>query len=580
MLKYLKRYWVYALIAPLFMIGEVVMDLLQPQFMSKIIDEGVLGLSNQNVGDLNLVIVLGLQMIGLVIIGGICGILSGVFANICSQNFGNDLRKDSFKRMMFLSFEQTDQFSPGSLVTRVTNDITQVQNLVAQIIRGFVRTFMMFGGGIICMMHLDLSFGQIIFCALPVVIAFSIFFIVKADPIFSILQNKLDRLNNVIQENVSGLRVVKAYVKEDYEKERFSKANGELVDTQLRILKLFSYMPPLMNIVLNLSVVAIIYVGAIHVESGTMSPGNVMAAITYVSQIFMSIMMMVNIFQTLSRGNASAKRIKEILYSEPTVVDGKQDSMSNIQGKIEFKDVSFSYPNSKNEQVLKHINLTIEPGETLAILGATGSGKSSLVNLIPRFYDATEGSVFIDGINVKEYTLKALRDKVAIVLQKSELFSTTIKENITWGKEHATEEEIKQAAGIAQASEFIETKERGYETLVAEKGMSLSGGQKQRLSISRAIIKNAKILILDDSTSALDLQTEAQFYAAFDQAYKDTTKIIIAQRIASVKRADRIAVIDKGEIVACDTHERLLETSSIYQDIYESQLKSGGDLDE
>lgn len=580
MLKYLKKYWIYALLAPLFMVGEVLMDLIQPQLMSIIIDEGVLGLSNNNVGDLNLVIVTGLKMIGLVLVGGACGVLSGVFANLCSQNFGNDIRKDCFKKMMSLSFEQTDQFSTGSLVTRVTNDITQVQNLVAQCIRGFVRTVMLFGGGIFCMLSLDLSFGQVILCTLPVVIISIIFFIAKANPIFKVLQKKLDRVNSVMQENVSGSRIVKAYVREDYEKNRFGEANNELVGTQLRVLKLFSYMTPLMNIVLNISVVAIISVGSIRVQDGAVSPGNVMAAITYVSQIFHSIMMMVNIFQTISRGNASINRLNEVLDSTPTITDGNFESQTKVKGKIEFQDVSFAYPNSKGETILKHINLTIHPGETLAILGATGSGKSSLVNLIPRFYDATEGKVLIDDVDVKDYQLRALRDKVAIVLQKSELFSTTIKENIAWGRGDATDQEIEKAAHIAQASEFIESKEDGYETMVAEKGMSLSGGQKQRIAISRALLKKAEILILDDSTSALDLRTEAKLYEAFGKDYQDMTKIIIAQRIASVKDADRIVVIDEGEIVDCDTHENLLGRSEIYQDIYNSQLKSGGGINE
>lgn len=580
MLKYVKKYWFYALLAPLFMIGEVVMDLVQPQLMSIIIDEGVLGLSNQGVGNLSLVIGTGVKMIGLVLLGGIFGILSGVFANLCSQNFGNDIRKDCFKRIMSLSFEQTDKFSTGSLVTRVTNDITQVQNLVSQCIRGFVRTIMLFGGGIICMLRLDLSFGQVILCALPVVIISVIFFIAKANPIFRVLQKKLDSMNSVMQENVSGSRVVKAYVREDYEKQRFGKANNELVGTQLSVLKLFSYMTPLMNIVLNISVVAIISVGSIRVQEGAVSPGSIMAAITYVSQIFHSIMMMVNIFQTISRGNASASRLNEVLNSTPTIIDGDFEGTTKIKGKIEFQDVSFAYPNSKGETILKHINLTIHPGETIGILGATGSGKSSLVNLIPRFYDATEGNILVDDMNVKNYKLSTLRDKVAIALQKSELFSTTIKENIAWGKEEATEEEIKKTAYRAQASDFIESKEEGYDTMVAEKGMSLSGGQKQRIAISRALLKQAEILILDDSTSALDLKTEAKLYEAFGKAYQDMTKIIIAQRIASVKDADRIVVIDEGQITHCDTHENLLASSEIYQDIYNSQLKSGGGINE
>lgn len=562
------------------MIGEVTMDLIQPQLMRIIVDEGVLGLSSNGVGNLGLVIDTGLKMVGLVLIGGVSGVLSGVFANLCSQNFGNDIRKDCFKRIMSLSFEQTDKFSTGSLVTRVTSDITQVQNLVSQSIRGFVRTFVLFGGGIFCMLKLNLSFGQIVLCALPVVLVGIIFFLVKANPMFKVLQNKLDRVNSVMQENVAGSRVVKAYVKEAYEKERFSNANDDLVDTQLSVLKLFSYMTPFMNIVLNLVIVAVIAVGGIRVQEGSISPGNVMAAITYVTQIFHSIMMMVNIFQTISRGSVSANRLKEVLDSEPVIKEGTFNQPTTVKGKIEFQNVSFAYPNSKGETILKNINLIIKPGETLAILGATGSGKSSLVNLIPRFYDVTEGRVLVNDQDVRDYELNHLRDKIAIALQKSELFSKSIKENIAWGKEQATDGEIKKAASIAQAADFIAGKEQGYETIVAEKGMSLSGGQKQRIAISRAVLKAKEILILDDSTSALDLKTEAQLYEALRKDYNDLTKIIIAQRIASVKGADRIAIIDNGEIVDCDTHENLLHNSAIYQDIYNSQLKGGGDINE
>lgn len=574
MFRFLKKYWVYALLAPLFMIGEVVMDLVQPQLMSTIVDEGVLGLSNQNVGDLGLILVTGLKMIGFVAIGGLCGVMCGVFTNICSQNFGNDMRKAAFRRVMALSFEQTDQFSTGSLVTRVTNDVTQIQNMVAQCIRGFVRNIMLFGGGVVCMLTLDLSFGVVVACAFPFLLICVVFFISRVNPLFSLLQKKLDRVNSVMQENVSGSRVVKAYVREEYEKERFGKANQDLVDTQLRILTIFSYMTPIMNIVLNLSVVAVIYIGSIRVQEGGVTPGNVMAAITYLSQILNSVMMFAMIFQTVSRGLASYKRLKEVLECEPVIADGDREMIPAGGGMVEFRDVSFSYPGSSGESVLSHINLTIRPGETLAILGATGSGKTSLVNLIPRFYDATEGQVLVDGVDVKEYKVKKLRERVAVALQKSELFSVTIRENIQWGRDGASYEELREAAADAQAAEFIESKPEGYDTMVAEKGMSLSGGQKQRLSISRALLKKAEILIFDDSTSALDLKTEARLYEALRTKYPHVTKIIIAQRIASVKGADRIAVLDNGRIAACDSHEKLMESCGIYQDIYRSQLKA------
>lgn len=580
MFKYLKKYWLYVVLAPLFMIGEVLMDLVQPGMMSTIVDEGVLGLSNNNVGDLSIVISVGVRMIGVVFLGGSFGVLSGVFTNLASQNFGNDMRKDCFGKIMSLSLEQTDQFSTGSLITRVTNDVTQVQNMVAQCIRGFVRMMMFFIGGIFCMISLNMSFGVIVLCALPLVMIVVMYFIAKVTPLYGILQKKLDKVNSVMQENVTGARVVKACVKEEYEKKRFFGANDELVGTQLNVLVLLSYMTPLMNIIMNLAVVAVIYVGSVQVKNGAVTPGNVMAAITYLTQILNSVMMLAMIFQTVSRGTASMKRLEEVLGSTPAIMDGAYESENPDQekGKIEFRHVSFAYPQAAGEAVLKDISFTIQPGETFAILGATGCGKSSLVNLIPRFYDVTEGEVLLDGRNVKEYPIRELRDKVSIALQKSELFSKTIKENIKWGNADADDEAVENAAKIAQAEEFILGQPKGYDTEVAEKGMSLSGGQKQRIAISRAVLKNAEVLIFDDSTSALDLKTEALLYNALNQKCRNTTKVIIAQRIASVKNADRIAVLDNGRIADCGTHEELMKNSRIYQDIYTSQLRQGGGI--
>lgn len=343
---------------------------------------------------------------------------------------------------------------------------------------------------------------------------------------------------------------------------------------------LLSYMTPIMNIIMNIAVVAVIYVGSVQVKNGAVTPGNVMAAITYLTQILNSVMMLAMIFQTVSRGTASMKRLEEVLGSTPAIMDGAYESENPDQekGKIEFRHVSFAYPQVAGEAVLKDISFTIQPGETFAILGATGCGKSSLVNLIPRFYDVTEGEVLLDGRNVKEYPIRELRDKVSIALQKSELFSKTIKENIKWGNADADDEAVENAAKIAQAEEFILGQPKGYDTEVAEKGMSLSGGQKQRIAISRAVLKNAEVLIFDDSTSALDLKTEALLYNALNQKCRNTTKVIIAQRIASVRNADRIAVLENGKIADCGTHEELMKNSRIYQDIYTSQLKQGGEI--
>lgn len=573
MLKYLKKYWFFALLAPIFMIGEVSMDLLQPELMSRIIDDGVLGLNNGGVGNLNTVITIGLKMIGFVALGGICGIMSGVFANLCAQQFGNDVRKAVFKRIMEFSFEQTDKFSTGSLITRVTNDITQLQNFVMQCLRGFVRTSMLFIGGIACMVSLNMEFGIIIACALPFVAVCVVYFIAKANPKFTVLQKKLDKVNNVMQENVSGARVVKAYVKEDYETERFEKANNELVSTQLDVLLLLSYMTPIMNIILNLSVVAVIKVGGIQVSAGSATPGNVMAAITYCSQVLNAVMRMTMIFQTASRGIASKKRVMEIINCDPAIKSGTYNKETTVKGKVEFKNVSFAYPGMDNENVIENFNLVINPGETIGILGATGCGKSSLVNLIPRFYDVTKGEVLIDDINVKDYDLQVLRDKVSIALQKPEIFSTTIAENIAWGDDSADIEKIRQAADIAQATEFIDNRTDGIDTQVSQGGHSLSGGQKQRVAISRAVLKNSEILIFDDATSALDLKTEADLYSELSVKKYDVTRIIIAQRIASVKNADRIVVMDNGRLADVGSHSELIKTSEIYKDIYESQLK-------
>lgn len=577
MLKYLKKYWLFCLLAPLFMVGEVAMDLIQPDMMADIVDNGVLK------SDIALIINIGIKMILTVVLGGFCGIMCGVFANIAAQGFGNDLRKDLFAKIMNLSFQQTDKISTGSLVTRLTNDVTQVQNMVMMAVRGFVRNTVMFLGGIFMLYQQSPKFAVVAACGLPFVVCFVFFFLRKASPLFAIVQKKLDGINNVMQETVAGARVVKAYVKEEYELGRFDDANDALCAENLRVQTLLAFMSPCMNIVLNLCVVAVILVGGYTVKSGgTITPGNTMAAITYLAQILHGITFMANIFQTFSRAKASADRINEVLNSPDIITDGEGAEASGgtaliKKGTIEFKNVSFAYPESDGQCVLEDISFKVNPGETLAIIGATGSGKSSLVHLIPRFYDVTEGEVLVDGINVKDYELTDLREKIAIVLQKAELYSRSIEENIKWSKNDATPWEIKKAAEVAQADGFICDKTYGYYTQVTEGGHSLSGGQKQRISIARAILKEHEILIFDDSTSALDLKTEAAFYQALQKEHPDVTKIIIAQRIASIKGADRIAVLDNGGISAIGTHEELMQTSDVYRDIYKSQLKEGGE---
>ena len=571
MWKYIKQYLLFAILAALFMIGEVLMDLLQPGIMSRIVDDGVLGLNHGGYGNLTIIWTLGAQMIGLVLFGGLCGSMNNVFVHISGQNIGNEIRKDCFRKIMTFSFPQLDRFGTGSLVTRVTNDITQVQNFVSQFVRGMIRTSLLMFGSIYFMFRLNRDFGIIVVCAFPFIVGCLAFCLWKANPLFSRLQAQLDILNDIMQEDVSGIRIIKACVREIYEKLRFGKANDELVKTQLRILIIFAFMNPVINSLMYIVVAVILLVGSVEVTSGAATPGVIMAAITYTTQLLNGVLMLVMIFQNISRGLASWKRVREILDSESDLKDGTFAGNTEQYGEIEFRDVSFSYPGSK-QSVLEHINLTIHRGETVAVMGATGCGKTSLVSLIPRFYDVTSGAVLVDGVDVREYRQKDFRQKIASTLQKSELFSTTIEQNIAWGAPEASSEKIKSAAVTAQADDFISSTPEGYQTMVAERGMSLSGGQKQRLSIARAVVKEAEILIFDDSSSALDLKTEANLYDALQQSQPGTTKIIVAQRIASVRRADRIVVLDKGRIAASGTHEELLSSCSVYQAIYYSQI--------
>lgn len=568
--KYLKPYALFAVLTPLSMVGEVLGDLLQPKLMSKIVDDGVLG------QDMNLIIRTGLLMLLVLIGGGACGIAASAFGGIASQSFSRDLRVDVFKRVMGLSFEQTDKFTTGSLVTRLTADITAIQQMVDFMLRMLVRDSLLFFGGIIMMLTLNVRFGIIILCALPIEIIMMIVILKKANPYYSIVAKRLDTVNSVVQENVTGARVVKAYVREDTEEKRFDNANISLMESNLRVQTLMAILQPLLMIILNLSVIAVIVIGGWQVQAQAMKVGEVMAAITYLTQVLQGVMMMSMMFQTLAKASASANRLREVLETDPVIKSGSVSLSDKTGGTVSFKNVSFSYPETKGRPVISDLTLDIKSGESVAILGATGSGKSSLVNLIPRFYDCTAGEVLVDGVNVKDCKLDELRKKVGIVLQKSELFSGIVEDNIKWGDKNATHEEVISAAQAAQADEFIQKIPAGYEGMIAEKGASLSGGQKQRLSISRAVLKKPEILILDDSTSALDLGTEAKLRAEIDRKMSGTTLIIIAQRIQSVKSCDRIAVLDHGRLCACDTHENLLKTCEVYQDIYASQVKTSG----
>ena len=575
MWNYVKKYLYFAIPAALFMVGEVSMDLLQPGMMRQIVDEGVLKLDITGAGGLALILRLGLIMVCLTLFGGFCGSMNNMFTHLASQNIGNAIRKDCFRRIMAFSFPQIDRFGTGSLVTRVTNDITQIQNFVAQFVRGMIRTTMLMGGSIFCLFRLNRQFGLMLLCAFPLLSGIMAFCLRKAGPLLLQLQEQLDQINSTMQEDVAGIRIIKACVREGYEKLRFGKANDALVGTQLHVLMIFAFMNPMMNALMYLVVVLLLLSGSYQVTAGATTPGTIMAAITYTTQMLNGILSLVMLFQTISKGAASWKRVREILDSQPELADGSFAGSPAERGSIAFRDVSFGFPGT-GRTVLRHIDLTIRPGETVAVMGATGCGKSALVNLIPRFYDVTEGAVLVDGVDVRSWQQQALRDRVAVAAQKSELFSRSISENIAWSLPGAPEEALRSAAVTAQADGFISAAPEGYDTPVAERGASLSGGQKQRISIARAVLKPAEILIFDDSTSALDLKTEADLYAALKTSRPDATKIIVAQRIASVRQADRIVVLRDGRIEACGTHEELLRSCKTYQDIYHSQIGEEG----
>lgn len=596
LLPYLKPYWFVALISPLMMIGEVLGDLCLPYLMSYIVNYGVEGYSpvdpkngsplaaklidlflGADATRMEIIILFGILMLCVTLVGGFFGTFCAYTAAKASQGFGNDLRRDAYSRVMSLSIEQTDKFTTGSLVTRMTNDITVLVEFVEHMLRMVVRSPMFFIGGTLMLLSLNVKFGVVLLCTLPIQLFAMVFVIRKAVPLFAEVQKKLDRINSVARENITGARVIKAYVREDYECDRFEGANSEMRDTNLKVQLLLTFINPILIVSLAFATVAIIYIGGLQtqIEASGMTTGTVMAAITYVTQVVNSLMMLTMIFQTISRAGASSKRIIEVLESDPVIKGGNEREGKDSEIAIEFKNVDFKYPNTTGKNVLTDISLTVKKGETLAVIGATGSGKSSLISLIPRYYDAAAGKVFIEGRDIAEYDLPSLRRKIGYVMQKSELFSDTIANNIKWGKDDATEEEILAAASIAQADNFVSEFTDGYDTFIAEKGASLSGGQKQRLSIARAIVRRPEILILDDATSALDLATEARLQTALREAMKDTTVVMVAQRIASVRHADRIAVIESdGRIIHCAPHDELMQISETYRDICASQRQN------
>ena len=602
-LKYLKPYRFMAVLAPLLMAGEVTGNLLLPYLMSFIVNYGITGLDIQDpengsgiavslmrmfggsdLSPLNVVVVFGILMLVITVFSGICGIACAYFSAAVAQGFGRDLRCDAYEKVMSLSIEQTDSFTTGSLITRMTNDITQIMNFVEFFLRGLIRSPMFIIGGMFMLTQLNLSFSFIILCSMPIMVLVIYLVLRKALPQYRTVQKRLDKVNSVVQENVNGSRVVKAFNREDYECGRFDEANQKLRRVNFNVLKLLAVVPSMLAVLMNLAIIAVIYIGGFQLqiaESG-MTTGAIMAAITYVTQIMMQITMATSQIQTYTRAEVSASRVATVLDTDPVIrTPDDHDEITAIDDKgepvLSFRNVCFTYPAASGSPVLNDISFDVAEGETLAIIGSTGSGKTSLAALIPRFYDPTSGEILFHGKPLKSLDTRQLRLQIGYVMQKSELVSDSVAENIRWGKADADDSQILEAADAAQASSFILDMPDKFDSQVAEKGASLSGGQKQRLSIARTLVRKPEILILDDATSALDLATETALRKSVRKLLgKKTTIIMIAQRIASVMEADRIAVLENdGTIRYCASHEELLECSDTYRDIYDSQMKSG-----
>lgn len=566
LLVYLKPYWKMVILAPLLMVIEVVCDLSQPTLLAKIVDDGIAK------GDIDLIIRTGLLMVGVAFIGMIGGVGCTIASSIASQGFGADLRSAVFRKIQSFSFSNLDRFKPSTLITRLTNDITQLQQLVLMSLRIVVRAPLLFLGGILMAVSINSRLSTILFIAIPLQIIAFLYLMKKGFPLFTIMQQKIDRVNAVIRENLAGIRVVKAFVREDMEKSRFNSANEDLMNTSIRAFMPIITLMPFIMLVMNLSVVAVLWFGGLLVARENMHVGEIMAFINYLTQILFSLMMIGNIFIFISRASASAKRVSEVLDTEVDIENpANPDTNPITEGEVIFEDVSFSYDGTGEDPVLEDISFTAYPGETVAIIGTTGSGKSTLVSLIPRLYDVTKGRILIDGRDVREIDIDVLRSAISIVLQETILFSGTIKENILWGNEFATDEEVIEIAKIAQAHDFIMSFPDGYDTQIGQRGVDLSGGQKQRIAIARALIKKPVILILDDCTSAVDLATERRILRGLKSISRCTT-FIIAQRISTVMNADKILVLDDGRLIAQGTHSELLVTCPIYQDIYKSQI--------
>lgn len=571
----MKRYWKYIkpylsafICGPILMVVEVIGEVLLPKFMANIIN---IGAANR---DVPYIIGMGAVMVITALLMMAGGIGGAYFAAKAAISFAADLRSDAFDKVQQFSFANLDKYSTGSLVTRLTNDITQVQNLINMALRMMLRAPGMLIGALIMAFMMNAQLALVVLVVIPILVILIALVIKTAFPRFDVMQKKLDALNSNIQEMLTNVRVIKSFVRGSYEEEKFAASNEDLKQSSLNAFRLVILNMPIMMFLMNATTLGVVWFGGKQILAGTMPVGDLTAFTTYIVQILMSLMMLAMVLLQSSRALASLHRIAEVLDTKVDLTDeGCALPEKTVQkGKVEFKDVSFRYYKDNKEAVLAHISFSVESGQVLGIIGSTGSGKTTLVQMIPRLYDADEGEILVDGINVKDYSLKHLREGVGMVLQKNVLFSGSIMENLMWGDENASPEEIQKAAEAAQAAPFIGTFTEGYETELGQGGVNVSGGQKQRLCIARALLKKPKILILDDSTSAVDTATEAKIRESFTGTLKDTTKIIIAQRITSVMEADKILVLDEGRIVGMGRHEELLKECEPYQEIYYSQM--------
>lgn len=576
--RFLKPYWHWVVLAPLLMLLEVVMDLMQPRMVERIVDEGIAHL------DLTLVIQTGLLMVGLAMIGALGGMSNGIFAEMTVQGFGADLREALFRKVQTLSFRNLDRLGTGQLITNLTNDVTQLQEAILLMLRILVRAPLLLVGSLVMAIITSPRLAFLPLVLMPIELLAVIWVVSKATPLYAQVQEKLDALNTVMQENLAGVRVVKAFVRARHEEARFGRVNDGLANQAIQAARTVATMPSFMMLTMNLGIVGVLWFGGVQTVQGNMQVGQIIAFVNYLLTTLFSLMMVSQLVIQVARAEASAKRIQRVFEEEPVVKDhptAKKDVP--IQGRITFEDVTFSYDGDETAPLLKHISFTAEPGQTVAILGSTGAGKSSLVHLIPRFYDVTSGRVLVDGTDVRELDQSFLRRNIGIVPQETILFSGTIRDNIRYGRPEATDEEVIAAAKAAQAHDFIMALPDGYDTVLGQRGVNLSGGQKQRIAIARALLLQPAILILDDSTSAVDVETEAKILSALEAirrqrahtASRPGTYLLIAQRISTVLHADKILVLNHGEIVAEGTHEELLASSPIYREIYESQLGNG-----